>query len=125
MSVRRIGLRPVHAPEARGARWQQSDRFYFNRPKTTQARMPVLLFVLMGTMASGQPLEAVRVVSRPLDRTITLPGELMPYLSVPIHAKISGFVEKVEVDRGSKVSEGQLLATLVAPELTAQHAEAE
>src|SRR5437879_3084550 len=75
--------------------------------------------------AWGQSLEAVSVVSRPLDRTVMLPGEFVPYLSVPIHAKVTGFVEKVEVDRGSVVAEGQVLATMVAPELTAQRAEAE
>lgn len=75
--------------------------------------------------AFGQALEAVRVISRPSDRTIVLPGEFLPYLSVPIHAKVSGFVEKIEVDRGSMVTEGQLLATMIAPELNAQRAEAE
>src|SRR5947199_6592542 len=74
--------------------------------------------------AHGQTLDAVRVVSQPLDRTIVLPGEFLPYLSVPIHAKVPGFVDKVEVDRGSTVAEGQLLATMVAPELNAQRAEA-
>src|ERR1700704_6418124 len=73
----------------------------------------------------AQTLEAVPVVSRAPDRTLLLPGEFTPYLSVPIHAKVAGFVEKVEVDRGSVVTEGQLLATMVAPELNAQHAEAE
>jgi len=97
-----------------------------NRVKTTQARIPVLLcLALISPAAFGQTLDAVRVVSRATDRTIVLPGEILPYLSVPIHAKVTGFVEKVEVDRGSRVQEGQLLATLVAPELNAQRAEAE
>jgi len=82
------------------------------------------LFLTAGP-AAGQTLEAVPVISRPLDRTVLLPGEFVPYLSVPIHAKVAGFVEKVEVDRGSIVTEGQLLATMVAPELNAQRAEAE
>src|ERR1700675_2828178 len=74
--------------------------------------------------AFGQTMDAVRVVSRPLDRQVVLPGEFVPYLTVPIHAKIPGFVEKVNVDRGSMVKEGQLLATMIAPELNAQRAEA-
>src|SRR5436190_17534922 len=73
---------------------------------------------------ADQTVEVVRVVSRPTNRTVDLPGEFVPYLSVPIHAKIAGFVEKIEVDRGSLVKEGQLLATMVAPELKAQRAEA-
>ena len=37
-----------------------------------------------------------------------------------MQAKVTGFVDKVLVDRGSIVKEGDLLATLVAPELRAQ-----
>src|SRR5215831_19355637 len=81
--------------------------------------------LLAGAPAVGQTLDAVPVISRPLDRTVLLPGEFVPYLSVPIHAKVAGFVEKVEVDRGSIVTERQLLATMVAPELSAQRAEGE
>src|SRR3954465_15274114 len=87
--------------------------------------LPLCSFLLTSGRAMGQNLEAVPVVSRPPDRTVLLPGEFTPYLSVPIHAKVAGFVEKVDVERGSPVREGQLLATMVAPELTAQHAEAE
>jgi RND family efflux transporter MFP subunit len=89
------------------------------------ALLPLGGLLLAGGPAAGQTIEAVPVVSRPLDRTVQLPGEFVPYLSVPIHAKVAGFVEKVEVDRGSVVTEGQLLATMVAPELNAQRLEAE
>jgi membrane fusion protein (multidrug efflux system) len=82
-------------------------------------------FALAARVALAQQLEAVRVISRPLDQTVILPGEFTPYLGVAIHAKVAGFVQSVEVDRGSVVKEGQLLATIVAPELTAQRAEAE
>src|SRR5258707_14555257 len=87
--------------------------------------LPLCSLLLTSGRAMGQTLESVPVVSRPQDRTVLLPGEFTPYLSVPIHAKVTGFVEKVEVDRGSVVTEGQLLATMVAPELNAQRAEAE
>lgn len=80
-------------------------------------------FAIAATMPDPA-VEAVRVTSRPVSKTIELPGEFVPYLSVPIHAKILGFVETVEVDRGSMVKEGQVLATLIAPELNAQRAEA-
>ncbi len=83
-----------------------------------------LVILCIVSSAFGQTMDAVRVISRPLDRKVELPGEFVPYLSVPIHAKIPGFVDKVEVDRGSVVKEGQLLATMIAPELNAQRAEA-
>jgi RND family efflux transporter MFP subunit len=54
-----------------------------------------------------------------------LPGEFTPYMSVALHAKVRGFVERVHVDIGSIVKQGQLLAELSAPEMAAQIAEAE
>lgn len=67
----------------------------------------------------------VPVVSKPLSRTVELPGELSPFLSVSLHAKVPGYVQRVLVDRGSAVKQGELLVELVAPEMTAQIAEAE
>jgi|SRR5579872_1015012 len=90
-----------------------------------QRRFWILGAILVQVGALGQNLETVRVTAKPLDRVVELPGELLPYLSVPIHAKVPGFVDQVEVDRGSVVKEGQLLVTMIAPELKAQRAEAE
>jgi membrane fusion protein, multidrug efflux system len=64
------------------------------------------------------------VVSRQFTRQTLLPGELQAYQDVAIYPKVQGFVEWIEVDRGSVAKEGQLLARLIAPELTAQRREA-
>src|SRR5262245_61707216 len=66
----------------------------------------------------------VKVESRKLASRIRLPGELWAYRNVALFAKVPGFVEKIEVDRGSKVKADQLLAKLTAPELEAQRNEA-
>jgi RND family efflux transporter MFP subunit len=66
----------------------------------------------------------VEVVSRPMQGTTTLPGELRPYRSIDVYAKVSGFVESVRVDRSSRVRKGELLATVTAPEMQAQISEA-
>jgi membrane fusion protein, multidrug efflux system len=87
--------------------------------------LAAIVFASSADVGRAQQLEAVRVISHPLDQTVVLPGEFTPYLSVAIHAKVAGFVQRVEVDRGSVVKEGQLLATIIAPELNAQRAEAE
>lgn len=65
------------------------------------------------------------VLSKPVSRTIELPGEMEPFLSVSLHAKVTGYVERVLVDRGSAVKQGDLLIELSAPEMKAQIAEAE
>ncbi len=73
----------------------------------------------------AQTVDVVKVISKKSERKAELPGEFMPYQSVAVRAKVAGFVERVNVDRGSVVKEGQMLATLVAPELKSQRAEAE
>src|SRR4051812_1122346 len=70
-------------------------------------------------------IDVVTVVSKPLDTTLQLEGELAPYERVAIFARANGFVSQVLVDRGSHVKQGQLLVTIVAPELGAQRAEAQ
>src|SRR5207302_5316215 len=77
------------------------------------------------TVVAQAPVEVVRVSSKTVERQVKLPGELQPYLAVPIHAKLAGFVKRVDVDRGSTVKQGQLLAILEAPEMQAQIVEAE
>ncbi len=69
-------------------------------------------------------LDAVKVVSQELNLTVPLPGELEPYEEVRVFPKVTGFVKWIGVDRGSRVRKGQLLATLEAPELVSQRAEA-
>lgn len=64
------------------------------------------------------------VVSQQLDQQLLLPGELQAYQDVALYPKVQGFVDWIGVDRGSVVKEGQLLARLIAPELTAQQREA-
>jgi len=65
------------------------------------------------------------VVSQEVSRQIRLPGELQAYQDVAIYSKVQGFVEAINVDRGSRVKTGQLLARLRAPELDTQRSEAE
>lgn len=48
---------------------------------------------------------------------ITIPGEIIPYEQVQIHAKVSGFVKDILVESGDYVKKGQLLARLEAPEM--------
>lgn len=56
--------------------------------------------------------------------TVRLPGELYPYETVDIYAKLSGFIEDLYVDRGSEVKEGDILVKIIAPELISNWEEA-
>ena len=65
------------------------------------------------------------MLSRKLDTTVRLPAQLTPYEVVDVYPKVTGFVQLIKVDRGSKVKGGEHIAQLQAPELLAQRAEAE
>ena len=72
---------------------------------------------------AGPPtVDVVRVVERPVDVNLEMPGELDPYEAVAVFPKVTGFVRTISVDRGSHVRKGELMAVLEAPELLAQQA---
>jgi len=60
-----------------------------------------------------------------LSSTMAVPGELIPYQEVDLFAKVTSYVQKLYVDIGSQVHQGELLVTLEAPELNSQLAETE
>ncbi len=55
-----------------------------------------------------------------LSSSLQIPGELVAFRDVDIYAKVSGFIKSLNVDVGSEVKQGQLLALAEAPELSAQ-----
>jgi membrane fusion protein (multidrug efflux system) len=50
-------------------------------------------------------------------KNISLPGELSPLENAAIRAKVQGYIRKLNVDIGSKVRKGQVLAIIDAPEI--------
>jgi membrane fusion protein (multidrug efflux system) len=96
-------------------------------PHTTVLVFIPIVAQLLGTatLVVAQTTELAPVVSKQLSRTVDLPAELQPFQTVSIHAKVRGYVDRMLVDRGSEVKQGQLLAELTAPEMKAQIAEAE
>src|SRR5437588_4982236 len=65
------------------------------------------------------------VVSKDVERQLRLPGELRAYQDVAIYPKVQGFVETLNVDRGSAVKRGQVLTRMSVPELASRTAEAQ
>src|SRR5512140_1456426 len=94
-----------------------------SRISTVSISAAVLL--VLAPLAFPQVHDLVPVVSKPVSRMTDLPGEFLPFLSVSLHAKVPGYVEKILVDRGSRVDSGQLLVELSAPEMAARIAESE
>jgi membrane fusion protein (multidrug efflux system) len=50
-------------------------------------------------------------------KSLSLPGELSPLENAAIRAKVQGYIRKLNVDIGSKVRKGQVLAVIDAPEI--------
>jgi RND family efflux transporter MFP subunit len=73
-----------------------------------------------GHAPAPDPLPTVavaRVEREDLFKEVTIPAEFRPYTEVELHAKISGYLGRMNVDFGDRVTAGQLLATLEVPEL--------
>jgi RND family efflux transporter MFP subunit len=61
-----------------------------------------------------------RVQRGALENTLTIAGEFKPFQDVDVHAKVAGYINKIYVDVGDHVKQGQMLAVLEVPELAAQ-----
>src|SRR6202162_2536046 len=72
-----------------------------------------------------QTVEVVSVASQKLETVFTLPAQLIPFEAVDIYPKVTGFMDMIRVDRGSRVHKGELIIRLSAPDLVAQRAQAE
>jgi RND family efflux transporter MFP subunit len=77
------------------------------------------------SLAPAQKIEFAGVVSKEISRSVDLPGEFEPFMNVTLHARVPGYVERVAVDRGSVVKQGDILVELSAPEMASHIAEAE
>lgn len=75
---------------------------------------------------AARQVNTVKVTQQPLTRMITVTGTLAAEEQVALSFKVAGRVEQVQVDLGSVVRQGQVLATLVPTdfELRVRQAEA-
>jgi RND family efflux transporter MFP subunit len=64
-----------------------------------------------------QSVSVVKAAIGDLSRNIVLTAEFKPYQSIDVMAKVAGYVKSINVDVGSRVQTGQLLATLEIPEM--------
>lgn len=105
-----------------------------NRGKTLVSAASVVLFVAIITSSScsgggEKKVEAseqtvnvgvTRVTKKSLGTEITLSSELVPFQDIDVYAKESGYVKTLNIDYGTHVKTGQVMAVLEIPELEAQ-----
>jgi len=71
--------------------------------------------------ATSAPTAAVVKVTRGnIGDTLEVASEFLPFQEVDVYAKVSGFIHKLNVDYGTHVKQGQVLAVLEIPELQQQ-----
>jgi RND family efflux transporter MFP subunit len=70
--------------------------------------------------SNAAPAAVARVERHTIANTLTISGEFKPFQDVDVHAKVAGYIKVINVDVGDHVKEGQTLAVLEVPELTAQ-----
>jgi RND family efflux transporter MFP subunit len=64
-----------------------------------------------------------KITRRNLQRTLIVSSELVPFQQIDVYAKESGFVKTLNVDYGTHVKQGQVMAVLEIPELQMQLSE--
>ena len=100
----------------------------------TKARDLLLCIVLAGFVsgcggtrkttaddAANAPAAAVVKVTRGnIGDNLEIASEFLPFQEVDVYAKVSGYIQKLYVDIGTHVKQGQVLAVLEIPELQQQ-----
>lgn len=77
-----------------------------SEPSSTTSSVPAAPFVVVTRANLANKLEVA--------------GEFLPMQEVDLHAKVAGYIRRIQVDIGDRVKAGQVLATLDVPELVAQ-----
>ncbi len=77
--------------------------------------------VRLDGLKEGYHVRLVPATPGPKTRPISLVGDARPYTSVTLYSKVSGFLKRINVDKGDRVTEGQVLAVIESPELDRQY----
>jgi RND family efflux transporter MFP subunit len=67
--------------------------------------------------ADAPTVAVVKVERRDIASDLEIASEFLPYQEIDVYAKVSGYIQKLYVDWGTHVKQGQLLAVLEIPEL--------
>ncbi|WP_424668279.1 efflux RND transporter periplasmic adaptor subunit, partial [Candidatus Binatus sp.] len=52
-----------------------------------------------------------------MSKSIDLPGDVVGFYEAALHAKVTGYLKSISVDKGDSVKKGQVLAEIEVPEL--------
>jgi RND family efflux transporter MFP subunit len=66
------------------------------------------------------PVAVAKTMRRSLSSILDIASEFEPYQEINVYAKVSGYIQKLDVNWGTHVKQGQVLAMLEIPELQQQ-----
>jgi RND family efflux transporter MFP subunit len=90
--------------------WQHKD-----------ARLSAMREALAQEVAKGPRVEVVPVAAGPKERQIILLGDTRAWQTTTLYGKVAGYVRTIVVDRGDRVTAGEVLATVQSPETDRQY----
>lgn len=65
----------------------------------------------------GTIVAVVKATRENLTRELIVQAEFRPYREIELHPKVAGYLERLDVDMGDQVQQGQAIATIEVPEL--------
>jgi len=80
--------------------------------------------VLKQALAQGPRVSVVPLNPGPASRSLEIPGTIRGYVETSVYAKTAGYMKTINVDKGDRVKQGQVIAVLESPELDKQVADA-
>jgi multidrug efflux pump subunit AcrA (membrane-fusion protein) len=89
-----------------------------------EARVQRQAMALEQAATQGRRVLVTRVQHSPPTRSLEIPATVRGFVETPIYAKISGYLKTINVDKGDRVTAGQVLAVLESPEIDQQVANA-
>ena len=73
----------------------------------------------------GPRIYVAPVGKTPVQRTVTLPGDVRAFNQASIYARTQGYLRSINVDKGDRVKAGQVLGVIESPETDQQVAAAQ
>ena len=79
---------------------------------------------LAAVASQGRNVLVAKVLQQPATRSIEIPATIHGYIEAAIYAKVAGYLKTIDVDKGDRVQQGEVLAILDTPDLDKQVADA-
>jgi RND family efflux transporter MFP subunit len=101
-------------------------RFFLCSALLLLSTLPLLLASCSSNKSSADDLASapvapvVKVTRRNISDTLEIASEFLPFQEIEVYAKVSGYIRQLNVDWGTKVRQGDVMAVLEVPELEQQ-----